>query len=610
MALAGHLCGCGFYYIARYQAENGVGLTWPEVAGIYSVASTRTVSDGPSQVQVSMTSTPAEAYINSLYWAYITMITTGFGDIVPLHIAETVWCTISMFIGVLITALTIANLQRTIGQFDAARLNFQRKMELIKKFLHYRGLSKDVQDRVTSFYDYQWRTLKGADEEQFLTELPRTLQQQVTNFMCRDIIAALPLLRKANKALLNALVECSEMNIFCHNEDIVKVGEKIRGAILVSRGEVEVMRGGITERKMKRLDRFAQDSLFVDKTSIYNVRSKGFSEVILIPRESFQQVIKHQCDTEYIAQLKETACSVSNATKKANKMFGSGEDITPTDGLKKYFHPNCFFRKLWDCLVLFGLIFYTFSIPLSFMHLLDSTTFSDTPTLLCLGYAVDLFFWIDATLEWNYYFYVEQSGLVVFDRDHIRQNYCQQNNLPREILCLIPFDIVTCFFGERYCHFARLVKLIRLPNIAHHMESIEVMLAELKIDIDLSLYRVIKLNIVMITVCHWVGCLWYMMASLSVLLGKDENWRQADESNELFDISHADFGGFTAYLRSIYWAIVGMSTVGYGDIVPTNIIEMTFATVVILFGGLVLPAVVGGLAAYISNFHQTAKMFQ
>ena len=83
-------------------------------------------------------------------------------------------------------------------------------------------------------------TLKGVDEEQFLTELPRTLQQQVTNYMCRDIIAALPLLRKANKALLNALVECAEMNIYLPNEDIVKAGEKIRGSILVSRGEILV----------------------------------------------------------------------------------------------------------------------------------------------------------------------------------------------------------------------------------------------------------------------------------------------------------------------------------------------------------------------------------
>ena len=87
-------------------------------------------------------------------------------------------------------------------------------------------------------------------------------------------------------------------------------------------------------------------------------------------------------------------------------------------------------------------------------------------------------------------------------------------------------------------------------------------LSEMKIDMDLSLYRVIKLNILMVLVCHWCGCLWYMMASLSIFLGYSQNWRHADESNELFSVSHSDFKGFAAYLRSIYWAIVGMSTVG------------------------------------------------
>lgn len=52
-----------------------------------------------------------------------------------------------------------------------------------------------------------------------------------------------------------------------------------------------------------------------------------------------------------------------------------------------------------------------------------------------------------------------------------------------------------------------------------------------------------------------------------------------------------------------------MSTVGYGDIVPTNILETFYATIVILFGGLLLPAIVGGLAAYMSSFHKTEKLF-
>ena len=50
-----------------------------------------------------------------------------------------------------------------------------------------------------------------------------------------------------------------------------------------------------------------------------------------------------------------------------------------------------------------------------------------------------------------------------------------------------------------------------------------------------------------------------------------------------------------------------MSTVGYGDIVPTNTLEITFATVTILYGGLIIPAVVGGLAAYLGNINATKK---
>lgn len=74
MALAGHLCGSIFYLIGRRQAMHGVKMTWPEAAGIYTVEGTN----------LTMQQSAAEAYISSLYWAYITMITTGFGDIVSL----------------------------------------------------------------------------------------------------------------------------------------------------------------------------------------------------------------------------------------------------------------------------------------------------------------------------------------------------------------------------------------------------------------------------------------------------------------------------------------------------------------------------------------------
>lgn len=76
MALAGHLCGCVFYLIGRKEAVSGVQMSWPEVAGIYSIQS---ASDG---TQLNIEKSAIEAYIMTLYWAYTTMVTTGFGDIV------------------------------------------------------------------------------------------------------------------------------------------------------------------------------------------------------------------------------------------------------------------------------------------------------------------------------------------------------------------------------------------------------------------------------------------------------------------------------------------------------------------------------------------------
>ena len=42
--------------------------------------------------------------------------------------------------------------------------------------------------------------------------------------------------------------------------------------------------------------------------------------------------------------------------------------------------------------------------------------------------------------------------------------------------------------------------------------------------------------------------------------------------------------GFTSIPRSVYWAIVTMTTVGYGDISPTSPIGQTIAAVVMLLG--------------------------
>ena len=42
--------------------------------------------------------------------------------------------------------------------------------------------------------------------------------------------------------------------------------------------------------------------------------------------------------------------------------------------------------------------------------------------------------------------------------------------------------------------------------------------------------------------------------------------------------------GFTSIPRSIYWAIVTMTTVGYGDIAPQTSLGQALASIVMIFG--------------------------
>lgn len=55
--------------------------------------------------------------------------------------------------------------------------------------------------------------------------------------------------------------------------------------------------------------------------------------------------------------------------------------------------------------------------------------------------------------------------------------------------------------------------------------------------------------------------------------------------------------GFTSIPRSIYWAIVTLTTVGYGDISPTTVLGQTIASIVMILGYAILAVPTGIVGA-------------
>ena len=63
------------------------------------------------------------------------------------------------------------------------------------------------------------------------------------------------------------------------------------------------------------------------------------------------------------------------------------------------------------------------------------------------------------------------------------------------------------------------------------------------------------------------------------------------------------------YWRAVYFVLVGVTTVGYGDIVPITLVESSFVTILILIGGLGYPAVIGAIASLMSNVNAQRSEF-
>merc|ERR1719181_1372386 len=66
---------------------------------------------------------------------------------------------------------------------------------------------------------------------------------------------------------------------------------------------------------------------------------------------------------------------------------------------------------------------------------------------------------------------------------------------------------------------------------------------------------------------------------------------------------YRDVGGIVGpeYLTAIYWAMTTLTTVGYGDIVPTSDGERAYTTMAMVIGGGFYGYVVGAITSVVSN---------
>ena len=189
----------------------------------------------------------------------------------------------------------------------------------------------------------------------------------------------------------------------------------------------------------------------------------------------------------------------------------------------------------------------------------------------------------------EYLNFLEWTFTIIFTMEYALRLFCTGKPVRYilsffgvvDFLAILPTYISLFFPGSQYLGVVRVLRLLRvfrvlkLVQYVSEMKRLTQALFLSRRKIEVFLYGVITLVIIL-------GSLMY------VIEGEDN--------------------GFTSIPRGIYWAIVTMTTVGYGDIYPKTNLGQFLASLVMVIGYSIIAVPTGIITAELTNFDSAQQV--
>ncbi|KAL7614773.1 hypothetical protein Lser_V15G06872 [Lactuca serriola] len=271
---------------------------------------------------------------------------------------------------------------------------------------------------------------------------------------------------------------------------------------------------------------------------------------------------------------------------------------TVIDGIKDLcIHPQNRWYRTWEKFILLWAIYSSFFTPMEFGF------FRGLPNHF---YLLDIFgqtaFFIDIVLLFFVPYRDTRTHKLIYNRNLIALRYLKSHFI-FDLLACMPWDNIYTAFGKKEeVRYLLLIRLVRARKVLDFFSKLE---KDIRVKYLFS--RVLKLIAVELYCTHTAACIFYYLATTLPPNEEEYTWIG---SLKLGDYSYSNFRHidlWTRYITSLYFAIVTMATVGYGDIHAVNLREMIFVMVYVSFDMVLGAYLIGNMTALIVKGSNTER---
>ncbi|KAM8939668.1 potassium/sodium hyperpolarization-activated cyclic nucleotide-gated channel 2 [Pelodytes ibericus] len=297
------------------------------------------------------------------------------------------------------------------------------------------------------------------------------------------------------------------------------------------------------------------------------------------------------------------------------RMFGSQKAVEREQERVKsagswIIHPYSDFRFYWDFTMLLFMVGNLIIIPVGITFFREETT---TPWIV-FNVVSDTFFLMDLVMNFRTGIIIEDNTEIILDPQKIKRKYLRTwfvvdfvSSIPVDYIFLIvekgiDSEVYKTARALRIVRFTKILSLLRLLRLSrliryiHQWEEI----FHMTYDLASAVMRIINLIAMMLLLCHWDGCLQFLVPMLQDF--PSNCWVSI---NRMVNDTWSELYSF-----ALFKAMSHMLCIGYGRQAPESMTDIWLTMLSMIVGATCYAMFIGHATALIQSLDSSRRQYQ